>query len=152
VESVLGPLRTSATSGLLYVPRWLWRWRIWWNEDWQGKPKYSEKTCPNSTLSTTNPTCQTWAAAVGSQRLTAMARPMCKLEEYSDFFLLCLIIVDLVYSLKHLLLCVCNTSSSDRILRLKLSLVQRKDMVLGIVECCYIGSFIFNENTILRPC
>jgi hypothetical protein len=34
---------------------WLWGWRIWWNE-WQGKPKYSEKTCPGSTLSTTNPT------------------------------------------------------------------------------------------------
>jgi hypothetical protein len=27
-------------------PRWLWGWRIWWNE-WQGKPKYSEKTCPD---------------------------------------------------------------------------------------------------------
>jgi hypothetical protein len=27
------------------------------NEDWQGKPKYSEKTCPNATLSTTNLTC-----------------------------------------------------------------------------------------------
>jgi hypothetical protein len=25
------------------------------NEDWQGKPKYSEKTCPSATLSTTNP-------------------------------------------------------------------------------------------------
>jgi hypothetical protein len=35
---------------------WLWWWRIWWNEDWQGKPKYSEKTCPSATLSTTNPT------------------------------------------------------------------------------------------------
>jgi hypothetical protein len=36
--------------------RW---WRVWssrWNEDWQGKPKYSEKTCPSATLSTTNPT------------------------------------------------------------------------------------------------
>jgi hypothetical protein len=32
-------------------------WRNWWNEDWQGKPKYSEKTCPSATLSTTNPTC-----------------------------------------------------------------------------------------------
>jgi hypothetical protein len=48
---------------------------------WQGKSKYSEKTCPDATLSTTNPTCQTRArtraAAVGSQRLTAsaMARP-----------------------------------------------------------------------------
>jgi hypothetical protein len=35
-------------------PGWLWGWGIWWNE--QGKPKYSEKTCPDATLSTTNPT------------------------------------------------------------------------------------------------
>jgi hypothetical protein len=35
---------------------WLWWWKIWWNDDWQGKPKYSEKTCPSATLSTTNPT------------------------------------------------------------------------------------------------
>jgi hypothetical protein len=35
--------------------RW-WLWRNWWNEDWQGKPKYSDKTCPSATLSTTNPT------------------------------------------------------------------------------------------------
>jgi hypothetical protein len=26
------------------------------NEDWQGKPKYSEKSCDRATLSTTNPT------------------------------------------------------------------------------------------------
>jgi hypothetical protein len=36
--------------------RWWWLWRNWWNKDWQGKPKYSEKTWPSSTLSTTNPT------------------------------------------------------------------------------------------------
>jgi hypothetical protein len=36
--------------------RWWWLWRNWWNEDWQGKPKCSEKTCPSLTLSTTNPT------------------------------------------------------------------------------------------------
>jgi hypothetical protein len=36
--------------------RWVWLWSNWWNEDWQGKPKYSEKTCPSATLSTTNPT------------------------------------------------------------------------------------------------
>jgi hypothetical protein len=35
--------------------RW-WLWRNWWNEDWQGELKYSEKTCPSDTLSTTNPT------------------------------------------------------------------------------------------------
>jgi hypothetical protein len=47
-------------SLLAYVPtpddRWWWLRRNWWNEDWQGKPKYSEKTYPNATLSTTNPT------------------------------------------------------------------------------------------------
>jgi hypothetical protein len=35
--------------------RW-WLWSSRWNEDWQGKPKYSEKTCPSATLSNTNPT------------------------------------------------------------------------------------------------
>jgi hypothetical protein len=35
---------------------WLWGWKILWIEDWQGKPKYSEKTCPSATSSTTNPT------------------------------------------------------------------------------------------------
>jgi hypothetical protein len=32
---------------------WFWGWTTWWNEDWQGKPKYSEKTCPSATLSNT---------------------------------------------------------------------------------------------------
>jgi hypothetical protein len=58
MESILGPLGTSATE-----------WPIvpapgdcdddgefWWNEDWQGKPKYSEKTRPSATLPSTNPT------------------------------------------------------------------------------------------------
>jgi hypothetical protein len=36
--------------------RWWWLWSNWWNENWQGKPKYSEKTCPSAILSTTNPT------------------------------------------------------------------------------------------------
>jgi hypothetical protein len=31
-------------------------WSSRWNENWQGKPKYSEKTCPSVTLSNTNPT------------------------------------------------------------------------------------------------
>jgi hypothetical protein len=33
--------------------RW-WLWSSWRNEDWQGKPKYSEKTCPSATLPATN--------------------------------------------------------------------------------------------------
>jgi hypothetical protein len=35
------------------------RWRMWssqWNENLQGKPKYSEKTCSSTTLSTSNTT------------------------------------------------------------------------------------------------
>jgi hypothetical protein len=51
VHSVRRPLLAYCTC-----PGWLWGWRIWWNKDWQGKPKYSEKTCPNVTLSTTNST------------------------------------------------------------------------------------------------
>jgi hypothetical protein len=72
-------LGTTATSGLLYKPPMIDEddfWSNWWNEDWQGKPKYSEKTCPSATLSTTKshmarPGLETRTAAVGSQRLTA---------------------------------------------------------------------------------
>jgi hypothetical protein len=28
-------------------------WSNWWIEDWQAKLKFSEKTCPSATLSTT---------------------------------------------------------------------------------------------------
>jgi hypothetical protein len=28
----------------------LWLWGNWWNEYWQGKPKYSEKNCPSATF------------------------------------------------------------------------------------------------------
>jgi hypothetical protein len=28
----------------------------WWNDDWQGRLKYSEKTCPTAAFSTTSPT------------------------------------------------------------------------------------------------
>jgi hypothetical protein len=54
----LSPLGTSANIWPT-VPaaddRW-WVWSSRWNENWQGKPKYSEKTCPSATCSTTNPT------------------------------------------------------------------------------------------------
>jgi hypothetical protein len=59
-------------------PGWLWGWRIWWNDDRQGKLKYSEKTCPSATLSTINPTwpdrARTQVAAMGSQWLTAWGK------------------------------------------------------------------------------
>jgi hypothetical protein len=56
--------------------------------DWQGKPKYSEKTRPSATLSTTNTTSPDPGSnpgpAVGSQRLTAsaMARPYSTVNPY----------------------------------------------------------------------
>jgi hypothetical protein len=43
--------------GLLCSLWWLWWWRNWYNDDWQEKPRYSEKTCLSAALSTTNPTC-----------------------------------------------------------------------------------------------
>jgi hypothetical protein len=55
----LNSLGTAPTIGL-FVPapdgRWWRLWSNWWNEDWQGKPKYSEIICPSDTLSTTNST------------------------------------------------------------------------------------------------
>jgi hypothetical protein len=52
VHSALRP-----AIGLLCPPRVI-MWRNWWNDDWQGKPKYSEKTCPSAALSATKTTCR----------------------------------------------------------------------------------------------
>jgi hypothetical protein len=51
--------------------RWGWLWSNWRNEDWQGKPKYSDKTCPGATLSTTNPTWPDPGSNPGPQRWEA---------------------------------------------------------------------------------
>jgi hypothetical protein len=52
-------------------------WRSWWNEKWQGKPKYLEKPAPVPLCPPQIPHdvtwARTWAAAVGSRRLTAWA-------------------------------------------------------------------------------
>jgi hypothetical protein len=58
-------------------PGWLWWWRIWWNEDWQGKPAPAPLCPPQIPLHQSR--VWTWAAVVGSQRLTAwaMALPYC---------------------------------------------------------------------------
>jgi hypothetical protein len=58
--------------------QWRWLWRSRWNVDWQGKPMFSDKTCPSATFVHHKiPHDQTgvWtrAAAVGSRRLTAWA-------------------------------------------------------------------------------
>jgi hypothetical protein len=54
-----GTLGTGATTGLLYQPRMTGDGdcgEIGGMKIGKGKPKYSEKTCPSATLSTTNPT------------------------------------------------------------------------------------------------
>jgi hypothetical protein len=60
----LNPLGTSATIWPIVPAQdgrwwWWWWWWVWssrWNENWQGKPKYSEKILPSAILSTVNPT------------------------------------------------------------------------------------------------
>jgi hypothetical protein len=37
---------------------------------WEGKPQYSEKTCPGAILSTTNPICKTRARCRGGKPAT----------------------------------------------------------------------------------
>jgi hypothetical protein len=71
----LGPLGAAATDWpIIACPGWLWLWKIWWNEDWQGKPRKTAQAplCPPQI-----PLDQTrdWtrAAAVGSQWLTFKA-------------------------------------------------------------------------------
>jgi hypothetical protein len=60
--AVGGGVQTGSTRHVGHLlayctyPGWFWGWGIWWNEDWQEKSNYSEKTCPSATLSTTNPT------------------------------------------------------------------------------------------------
>jgi hypothetical protein len=54
----LNPLGTAATVWPT-VPApddRLWLWSNQWNPNWQGKPRYSEKTFPSAILSTTNST------------------------------------------------------------------------------------------------
>jgi hypothetical protein len=70
----LSPLRTATTVWPI-VPAPDGRWWVCssrWNANWQGKPKYSDKTCLSATSSITN---LTWPdpGSVGSRRLTAWA-------------------------------------------------------------------------------
>jgi hypothetical protein len=51
------------------------RWRVRrsrWNENWQGKPKYSDEICPTATFSATNPT---WSDLGSNPGLRARWKP-----------------------------------------------------------------------------
>jgi hypothetical protein len=56
VESKLGPLGTSAIYWPTVPAPGDCEDGEFGGMNWLGKPKYSEKTCPGATLSTTNPT------------------------------------------------------------------------------------------------
>jgi hypothetical protein len=84
IHIVWGGVQTGSTRHVGHwmtyciCPGWLWWWRIFGGmKIGRGNRSTRKKTCPSSTLSTTNPTCQTRArtraVAVGSQWLTAWA-------------------------------------------------------------------------------
>jgi hypothetical protein len=56
VESKLGALGTSAIYWPIVPSPGDCEDGEFGGMNWQGKPKYSEKSCPGATLSTTNPT------------------------------------------------------------------------------------------------
>jgi hypothetical protein len=56
LESKLGPLGTTAIYCPIARAPGDCDEELFSGKDWQGKPKYSEKTCPNAAFSTTNPT------------------------------------------------------------------------------------------------
>jgi hypothetical protein len=71
-------------------------WRSRWNVDWQGKPKFSEKTCPSATFvhhKIPHDQTRVWipAAAVGSRWLTVQFTPVRTFFSvccvYSTFFI-----------------------------------------------------------------
>jgi hypothetical protein len=70
---------------------WWWMWSSWWNENWQGKPKYLEKTCPSATLSTTNPTWPDLGLNVGCRGGKLVTNLTYGMAIYQD---LCIIILN----------------------------------------------------------
>jgi hypothetical protein len=110
----LSPRGTAATQWPI-VPapkhRWCWLWSNRWSENWQGKPKYSEKTYPPQ-IPHDLTRARTRVAAVGSRRLTtwSMARPKYELNfislwVFSNIFTIQNVIVVKQNSLMHIICC-----------------------------------------------
>jgi hypothetical protein len=55
-------------------------WSNWWNEIWQGKPKYSEKTYPSATLSTTKSLMYQYISGINKNKLrnVTFMKELCK--------------------------------------------------------------------------
>jgi hypothetical protein len=83
--------------------RW-WMWSSRGNENWQGKPKNSEKICPSATLSTTNPT---WFD-LGSNSGHRGGKPAANRLSYSAAFTLLFLLVSAAFELRRSLLMTCQ--------------------------------------------
>jgi hypothetical protein len=86
----LGSLSPSTAATLAYCTlspddTWGWLWSNWWSERrLQGKPKYSEKTCPAPLCPTTNPRgLLTWRPFL-SDRMPAYDNSTQRLTCYID--------------------------------------------------------------------
>jgi hypothetical protein len=75
--SLLGMLATNWPIVPALDDRWWWMWSSRWNDNWQGKPKYSKKPVPVPLFPSQIPSDLTWAqtltATLGNRRLTAWA-------------------------------------------------------------------------------
>jgi hypothetical protein len=97
----LSPLGTSVIIWpILPAPNDRWVWSIWLNENWQGKPKYFEKTCPSAILSTTNPTWSDLRSNLGhrgGKPATNRLIPYLTVCQRKNYNLLCLLHVSRWY-------------------------------------------------------
>jgi hypothetical protein len=95
---------------------WRWLWRSRWNVDWQGKLKFSEKTCLSATfvhhkIPHDQTRVWTWAAAVGKildltgTRTQPLGHPACSHSLYQLHY------PSSFHVQVHLLLLVCLLSS-----------------------------------------
>jgi hypothetical protein len=127
----LSPLGTSATNWPI-VPapddRWWWMWSGQWNENWQQKPNYSEKTCPIATSSTTNPT---WSD-LGSKPVRRSGKPATNHLSYvtATYFPIELTSNKPAANVMHLMTYLNNQT-------MKLSLAQ--------AVLCWIGAYVVME-------
>jgi hypothetical protein len=119
VHSARRPLLAFCT-----YPWWLWRWRILWNEDWQGKPKHSERTCPSATLSTTNPTSPDSGANPGRRG----EKPATNRLSYGTAY----------QKLSRIATCYITTVSPNSVIRWNSSV--STVTVCGLVDWCLIPS------------
>jgi hypothetical protein len=111
-----GPRQSALVLGLYLAHCNSW-WSIWWNENWQGKPRYFEKTCLNVILSTTNPTWTDLELKLGSS--------------FSSYLIV-----------RGYIVCIFYVSTSSRP---RYSLFHRKLQIVSFVSCQRFRTFWTNR-------